>query len=207
MTQTNALTTINRLVAYCFYHFAISNRQTLMIFSFITVPKIARRLWICILSTSAELSRCNIDKCVFAAKQVKALSRIVTRVSVRSDAGVTKGPQKVVESIQLSSQHQDTFDSIKVSLQQVPVLALSDKTKSFSVLCGTAGYAIGRAQLQKDDDGCERVISFQSGQRKATERNYSVHDKELLVMKHTGVKLRVSLLGPRPLLIYTDHAS
>ncbi|POM69526.1 Pol protein [Phytophthora palmivora] len=104
-------------------------------------------------------------------------------------------------------QHQDSFDSIKASLQQAPVLALPDENKAFSVVCDASDYAIGCALLQKDDEGHERVISFQSRQLKAAERNYPVHDKELLAMKYALVKFRVHLLGTRPFAIYTDHAS
>ncbi|POM63967.1 Putative retroelement [Phytophthora palmivora] len=104
-------------------------------------------------------------------------------------------------------QHQYAFDSIKASLQQAPVLALPDENKSFSVVCDASDYAIGCALLQKDDEGHERVISFQSRQLKAAERNYPVHDKELLAMKYALVKFRVHLLGTRPFVIYTDHAS
>ncbi|POM75940.1 LOW QUALITY PROTEIN: Pol protein [Phytophthora palmivora] len=87
------------------------------------------------------------------------------------------------------------------------VLALLDENKSFSVVCDASDYAIGCALLQKDDEGHERVISFQSRQLKAAERNYPVHDKELLAMKYALVKFRVHLLGTRPFVIYTDHAS
>ncbi|POM81173.1 Reverse transcriptase-RNase H-integrase [Phytophthora palmivora] len=59
----------------------------------------------------------------------------------------------------------------------------------------------------KDDEGRERVISFQSRQLKVAERNYPVHDKELLAMKYALVKFRINLLGPRPFVIFTDHAS
>ncbi|KAG3067341.1 Transposon Tf2-9 polyprotein [Phytophthora idaei] len=104
-------------------------------------------------------------------------------------------------------QHQDAFDSIKASLQQAPVLALPDETKPFSVVCDASDYAIGCALLQNDADGHERVISFQSRQLKAAERNYPVHDKELLAMQHALVKFRLHLLGSRPFVIYTDHAS
>ncbi|POM77923.1 Pol protein, partial [Phytophthora palmivora] len=104
-------------------------------------------------------------------------------------------------------QHQDAFDSIKASLQQAPVLALPDENKSFSVVCDASDYAIGCALLQKDDEGHERVISFQSRQLKAAERNYPVHDKELLAVKYALVKVRVHFLGFRPFVIYTDHAS
>ncbi|KAG4053363.1 hypothetical protein PC123_g11479 [Phytophthora cactorum] len=104
-------------------------------------------------------------------------------------------------------QHQDAYDSIKASLQQAPVLALPDETKPFSVVCDVSDYAIGCALLRNDADGHERVISFQSRQLKAAKRNYPVHDKELLPMKYTLVKFRVHLLGSRPFVIYTDHAS
>ncbi|KAG4043564.1 hypothetical protein PC123_g20966 [Phytophthora cactorum] len=104
-------------------------------------------------------------------------------------------------------QHQDAFKSIKASLQQAPVLALPDETKPFSVVCDASDYALGCALLQNDADGHERVISFQSRQLKAAERNYPVYDKELLAMKYALVKFRVHLLGSRPFMIYTDHAS
>ncbi|POM80812.1 Pol protein, partial [Phytophthora palmivora] len=103
--------------------------------------------------------------------------------------------------------HQDAFDSIKASLHHAPVLALPDENKAFSVVCDASDYAIGCALLQKDDEGRERVISFQSRQLKAAERNYPVHDKELLAMKYAFVKFRVHLLGSSPFVIYTDHAS
>ncbi|POM63070.1 reverse transcriptase, partial [Phytophthora palmivora] len=79
-------------------------------------------------------------------------------------------------------QHQDAFDSIKASLQVAPVLSLPDENKSFSVVCDASDYAIGCALLQKDDERHERAISFQSRQLKTAERNYPVHDKELLAM-------------------------
>ncbi|KAG3146816.1 hypothetical protein PC128_g23939 [Phytophthora cactorum] len=104
-------------------------------------------------------------------------------------------------------QHQDAFESIQASLQQVPVLALPNETKPFSVVCDASDYAIGCALLQNGADGHERVISFQSRQLKAAERNYPVHDKELLATKYALVKFRVHLLGSRPFVIYTDHAS
>ncbi|GMF45525.1 unnamed protein product [Phytophthora fragariaefolia] len=80
-------------------------------------------------------------------------------------------------------QHQEAFDIIKASLLRAPILALPDESKPFSVVCDTSDYAISYALLQYDEDGDERVISFQSRQLKAAERNYPVHDKELLAMK------------------------
>ncbi|CAH0481086.1 unnamed protein product [Peronospora belbahrii] len=58
-----------------------------------------------------------------------------------------------------------------------------------------------------DSEGRECVIAFDSRQLKAAEKNYSVHDKELLAMKYALVKFQVHLLGSKPFAIYTDHAS
>ncbi|POM79189.1 Reverse transcriptase [Phytophthora palmivora] len=155
----------------------------------------------------------NIDKCVFAAEEIKVLGCFVSRVGVRADPGKVKAiaawptprSQKDLRKwLGLANYLHKYSAGIKASLQQAPVLALPDENKSFSVVCDASDYAIGCALLQKDDEGHERVISFQSRQLKAAERNYPVHDKELLAMKYALVKFRVHLLGTRPFVIYTD---
>ncbi|KAE8998808.1 hypothetical protein PR002_g18639 [Phytophthora rubi] len=61
--------------------------------------------------------------------------------------------------------------------------------------------------MQFDDEGRERVVSYQSRQLKPAERNYPVHDKELLAMRYALIKFRVYLLGEQTFAVYTDHAS
>ncbi|GMF31575.1 unnamed protein product [Phytophthora fragariaefolia] len=99
------------------------------------------------------------------------------------------------------------FEAINSSPQSAPILALPDEDRPFSVVCDASDFAIGCALLQIDAEGCERVVSFQSRQLKAAEKNYPVHGKELLPMKYALVKFRVHLLGQKPFVIYTDHAS
>ncbi|KAE8877903.1 hypothetical protein PF005_g28450 [Phytophthora fragariae] len=106
-----------------------------------------------------------------------------------------------------TSEAQQAFEAIKSSLQSAPILALSDEERPFSVVCDASDFAIGCALLQVDAEGRERVVSFQSRQLKAAEKNYPVHDKELLAMKYTLIKFRVHQLGQKPFVIYTDHAS
>ena len=57
---------------------------------------------------------------------------------------------------------------------------LLDDSKPFHVVCDASNFAIGCALMQFDDEGRERVVSFQSRKMKPAERNYPVHDKELL---------------------------
>jgi hypothetical protein len=106
-----------------------------------------------------------------------------------------------------TAEAQGAFEAIKRSLQSAPILALPDEDRPFSVVCDASDFAIGCALLQVDAEGRERVVSFQSRQLKAAEKNYPVHDKELLAMKYTLVKFGVHLLGSKPFVIYTDHAS
>ncbi|GMG17786.1 unnamed protein product [Phytophthora fragariaefolia] len=93
-----------------------------------------------------------------------------------------------------TSEAQQAFEAIKNSLQSAPILALPDEDRPYSVVCDASDFAIGCAQLQVDAEGRERVVCFQSRQLKAAEKNYPVHDKELLAMKYALVKFRVHLL-------------
>ncbi|KAF1324320.1 reverse transcriptase, partial [Globisporangium splendens] len=106
-----------------------------------------------------------------------------------------------------SRDHQTAFEEVKRSLREAPVLALPNHDNPFHVVCDASDYAIGCALMQHDDGGHERVVSYQSRQLRPAERNYPVHDKELLAMKYSLVKFRVYLLGEERFAIYTDHAS
>ncbi|OWZ04614.1 reverse transcriptase [Phytophthora megakarya] len=79
--------------------------------------------------------------------------------------------------------------------------ALEDTKKALNARSGS--------EILKDADvnGRDRAIAFESRQLKATEKNYPVHDKELLAMKYALVKFRVHLIDSKPFVVYTDHAS
>ncbi|KAF1318425.1 Pol protein, partial [Globisporangium splendens] len=106
-----------------------------------------------------------------------------------------------------SEEHQAAFAEVKKSLREAPVLALAGHEKPFHVVCDASDYATGCALMQHDDEGKERVVSYQSRQLRPAEMNYPVHDKELLAMKYALAKFRVYLLGEEQFAIYTDHAS
>ncbi|KAG3231266.1 hypothetical protein PI124_g23639 [Phytophthora idaei] len=91
--------------------------------------------------------------------------------------------------------HDEAFQAVKESLLRAPILALPDLDRPCSVVCDASDFAIGCALLQADADGRERVIAFESRQLKAAEKNYPVHDKELLAMKYTLVATSLSENG------------
>uniref|UniRef100_A0AAV1V0C6 Reverse transcriptase/retrotransposon-derived protein RNase H-like domain-containing protein n=1 Tax=Peronospora matthiolae TaxID=2874970 RepID=A0AAV1V0C6_9STRA len=106
-----------------------------------------------------------------------------------------------------SAECQHSFEGIEKSLVQSPVLAIADQARPFHVVCDASDFAIGCALMQYDSDGVVRVVCYQSRQLQAAERNYPVHDKELLAMKYALAKFRLYLLGDRLFIVYTDHAS
>ncbi|OWZ10199.1 reverse transcriptase [Phytophthora megakarya] len=102
---------------------------------------------------------------------------------------------------------QHAFDAVKLGLTEVPILAVADQDRPFYVVCDASDFAIGCALMQLNHEGRDRDVYYQSRQLKPAERNYSVHDKELLAMKYALAKFRVYLLGNTPFVVYTDHAS
>src|SRR5512138_98565 len=74
-----------------------------------------------------------------------------------------------------NADQQHSFEAIKRSLMEAPVLAIANHDKPFHVVCDASDNAIGCALMQHDDDGHERVISYESRQLRPAERNYPVH--------------------------------
>ncbi|KAE9025257.1 hypothetical protein PR001_g12486 [Phytophthora rubi] len=58
-------------------------------------------------------------------------------------------------------EHQAVFDSVMKSLASAPILMLPDDSKPFHVMCDASDFAIGYALMQFDDEGRERVVSYQ----------------------------------------------
>ena len=84
---------------------------------------------------------------------------------------------------------------------QFLILAIADQDRPFHVECDTSDFAIGCALMQCDKDGAERVICYLLRQLQSAERNYPVHDKELVDMEYALAKFRVYILGDRPLVV------
>ncbi|GMF31094.1 unnamed protein product [Phytophthora fragariaefolia] len=104
-------------------------------------------------------------------------------------------------------EHQDAFEAVKKSLASAPVFMLADTPRPFHVVCDASDFAIGCALMQFDVEVRERIVSYQSRQMKPAERNYPVHDKELLALRYALIKFRVYLLGGQTFAVYTNHAS
>ncbi|KAE9273797.1 hypothetical protein PR003_g29794, partial [Phytophthora rubi] len=157
----------------------------------------------------------NLKKCIFCAPEIPVLGCYVSKngylhTYTKDYAGLIQPLSSLLKKDATwlwRPEHQAAFDSVKESLASAPILMLPDDSKPFHVVCDASDFAIGYALMQFDDEGRERVVSYQSRQMKPVERNYPVHDKELLAMRYALIKFRAYLLGEQTFAVYTDHAS
>ncbi|CAI5738812.1 unnamed protein product [Peronospora farinosa] len=162
----------------------------------------------------------NASKCIFGAEEIPFLGCFIGKRGLRADPAKVKAivdwpvPQSQKDLrkwLGLANYLHKYSENYADMARPLSNLLKKDvewyPDRPFSVVCDASDFAIGSDLLQSDDKGRERVIAFGYRQLKAAEKNYPVHDKELLAMKYALVKFRVHLLGSKPFVIYTDHAS
>ncbi|GJY79786.1 putative reverse transcriptase domain-containing protein [Tanacetum coccineum] len=95
----------------------------------------------------------------------------------------------------------NTFQTLKDKLCNVPVLTLPDGPEDFVVYCDASGLGLGCVLMQRN-----KVIDYASRQLKIHEKNYTTHDLELGAVMFALKILRHYLYGTKS-VIYTDHKS
>src|SRR5881394_3280667 len=99
-----------------------------------------------------------------------------------------------------------SFKSLKQALRTSPILIQPDVTKEFMLECDASDYATGAILNQIGTDGKMHPVAFFSKTLAPTERNYDIHDKELLAMIKALKEWRHLLEGSEiPIQILTDH--
>lgn len=102
-----------------------------------------------------------------------------------------------------SSRQQEAFDALRAALTSAPVLAFPDPSLPFTVGTDASDYAIG-AVLQQDLGKGLQPIAFLSRKLNSAERNYPVHEKELLAIVHACRQWRHHLQGDQH-TVYHPH--
>ena len=88
-----------------------------------------------------------------------------------------------------------------------PVLIHPDHTLPFVVTTDASGYAVG-AVLSQDQGNGQQPVAFYSHKMAKAERNYPVHEQELLAIILALEEWRCYLHGStHPVNIITDHQS
>jgi len=83
---------------------------------------------------------------------------------------------------QWGKEQQQAFDKLKGIFTTRPVLAVLDLDKEFRVEADALNYATGGVLTMKCSDKLWRPVAFISKSLSDTERNYKIHDKEILVV-------------------------
>jgi len=80
----------------------------------------------------------------------------------------------------MGEEQERAFKHLKEIFTTRPVLAMPDLDKEFRVEADTSNFATGGVLSVKCEDDLWRPVSFISKALNETERNYEIHDKEML---------------------------
>lgn len=102
---------------------------------------------------------------------------------------------------------QSAFDEIKNRVTSSPILRFADDTKPFRIEADSSDFATGAVLSQQSSDDLKwHPIAFYSKSLNAVERNYEIHDKEMLAVMRSLEEWRHFLEGARHKVeIWTDH--
>jgi len=101
----------------------------------------------------------------------------------------------------------DAFEGLKNSITSAPILASPDDSAPFRVEADSSDFATGAVLSQLSaEDGHWHPVAFYSKSLTPVERNYKIHDKEMLAIIRALEEWRHFLEGARKQVeIWTDH--
>src|SRR4029077_12669561 len=101
-----------------------------------------------------------------------------------------------------------SFRNLQNALTTSPVLILPDYGKPFTLITNASDYATGAILEQEDAFGRSHPVAYYSKSLQPAERNYEIHDKELLAIVQSLKHFRHYLQGsPHQTKIFSDHAN
>ncbi|GJP76635.1 hypothetical protein CLOP_g7049 [Closterium sp. NIES-67] len=100
---------------------------------------------------------------------------------------------------------QAAFDQLKIGLTSPPILCIADPDRPYEVITDASDIAISAVLLQDFGEGLQPV-AYESRKLQGAEKNYTVHDKEVLVIVHTFKTWRCYLTGVA-VTVRTNHKS
>jgi hypothetical protein len=100
------------------------------------------------------------------------------------------------------------FKTLRTTMITLPVLMLPNHEKPFTLITDASDYAAGAILEQKDTFGRSHPIAYFSKLLQLAERNYEIHDKELLAIIHALKHFHHYIQGsPHMTTILSDHAN
>ena len=102
-------------------------------------------------------------------------------------------------------EQQQAFDDLRKALCEGPVLAIPRDDAPFRVEADCSQYTMGGVLAQLIE-GKLHLIAYRSQSLSPVERNYEIHDRELLAIMRALEDWRQYLLGATcPFEVWTDH--
>ena len=104
--------------------------------------------------------------------------------------------------------HETSFTGLQDVLTSSPVLLLPDYGKPFTLYTDASDYATSAILEQDDALGWSHPVAFYSKSLQPAERNYEIHDKELLAIVHSLRHFWHYLQGNEyTTRVFSDHAN
>lgn len=104
-----------------------------------------------------------------------------------------------------TGEQQTAFNAMCRALTSEPVLIHPDHAKQYHLETDASLFAVG-AVLMHEIDGKKCPVAYYSRKLTQAERNYSVHDRELLAIVESMTHWRYLLYGsPHAIQVYCDH--
>jgi len=105
-----------------------------------------------------------------------------------------------------TEREEKAFKELKERFTKEPVLAAPDIDKKMRMEVDASDYTMGGVLLMECKDGLWRPVAFLSKSLNKTERNYEIHDKEMLAIVRGLEAWRHLLEGAQyKFEIWTDH--
>src|SRR6202161_2397273 len=114
---------------------------------------------------------------------------------------------KADSAFQWSSEEKSAFDMLRDRITSAPILSLPDNSRPYCVEADSSDFATGAVLSQENpEDGKWHPVAFLSKSLSPVERNYEIHDKEMLAIVRALEEWRHFLEGTEHQFeIWTDH--
>ena len=114
---------------------------------------------------------------------------------------------KANSTFKWSSEEKLAFDTLRDKITLAPILALPDNSRPYRIEVDSLDFATGAVLSQENpDDGKWHPVAFLSKSLSPVERNYKIHDKEMLAIVQALEEWRHFLEGTKHQFeIWTDH--
>ena len=107
---------------------------------------------------------------------------------------------------QWGPKQQRAFEELRDRFISAPILTLWNPDRPTRIDVDASGFATGGVIMQKLEDGLWHPIAFRSASMDEHQRNYEIHDREMLAIIEALKEWRHYLEGlPEPFEVITDH--